>query len=53
MPRLKMYEGGRHEEEKWLAKQRKWSGKAAHKNCRYMEIHLPDGLGAGRRDCRK
>lgn len=53
MPILKMYEGGRHEQEEWLVKQCKCNGKAAHKNCRYMEIHLPGGLGAGRRDCRK
>lgn len=43
---LKIYEGGRHEEEKWLVEQCKCNGKAAVKNCRHMEINLVGGSGA-------
>lgn len=43
---LKIYEGGRHEQEKWLVKQCTRNGKAADKNCRHMEINLAGGSGA-------
>lgn len=50
---LKMFMPPSLIQEKWLVKQCKCNGKAADKNCRHTEIHLPGKLGAGERNCRK